>query len=502
MPKPKKKIIDGFRTWASDGWENIYTGIGTALDKITGHRPNKESWLDEETLEAIYETDPIAQRIIVELPNNAFRNGWSPIFNGADDDAEKIHDEANAIVEILDGDEYNQGLGATKFLIEAIYWGRLYGRGGLLIGVDDGRDVSQPIDVEKITDIKFLEPLYSREFYAETYYDDPTERNYGLPKTWRVQRQVGSQMSESMEVHESRIIITWSNIPTSRRRKSEESWRSQPTLQPLYEKLRAYSSSQMSIANMITDASIAVLKVVGLRELMSTEDLTSFTNRMRILNMGRGIRVLPIDEEETYEYIERKFTGLPDVIDRQQAGLAADSGYPQVLLFGKGAPGLANEEISSDRNWNGNVKSSQLLWKKCLIRLVRLAALVTGARDPDKWTVEMNSVWERTPEEEADSKKKTAETDKIYIDSDVLLPEEVAIKRFGSGAFDDGAPQIDIEARQSLIESDLERMKEDPTEPEPEQPTEMEPEPEQPTEMEPEPEQPTEMEPEIEKNNE
>jgi len=97
-----------------------------------------------------------------------------------------------------------------------------------------------------------------------------------------------------------------------------------------------------------------------------------------------------------------------------------------------------------------------------MTRLVRIAAKATGARDPNSWKAEMAEVWQKTPDEVSKNRKSVAETDKIYIDTQVLLPEEVAIKRFGGGEFDETAPQIDVESRESLIEADLQRAKEGP----------------------------------------
>jgi phage-related protein (TIGR01555 family) len=262
------------------------------------------------------------------------------------------------------------------------------------------------------------------------------------------------------------MLIYGSGIPTSKRKMSENSWRWQPLLQLLYDKIRNLSSIEMSLANMMTDASQAVLKITGLAELLASEDVNVFAERMRILTMGRGIRVLPIDEDETYEYIERTFTGIGDVYDRIASVLSGTSRVPQVLLFGKSNPGLSNEDITADRYWSGQATSMQTEWARGTTRLIRIAAQVTGARDPQGWHADFDDVWQKTPEEKSAHIKSVAESDKIYKDMEALLPEEIAVKRFGSGEFDDGTPQIDKEARQAMIEGDMERMKEGPREPE------------------------------------
>ncbi|MHC4649101.1 MAG: hypothetical protein ACYTBJ_26925 [Planctomycetota bacterium] len=47
--------------------------------------------------------------------------------------------------------------------------------------------------------------------------------------------------------------------------------------------------------------------------------------------------------------------------------------------------------------------------------------------------IEFNPVWEPTPTELLEMKKKQAETDKTYIDTGVLTAEEVRESRFENG---------------------------------------------------------------------
>ena len=233
---PKKKTRAEIKQIA-DGWENVYTGLGGALDKITGHEPSEETWYTEETLEAIFQSDAIAQRIITELPDTAFRNGWSPV-NQGDLVPEQALEQQKQIMHLLDGDDASNGLNATQSLVDAIYWGRLYGRGGLLIGANDGQAMDAPLDPDAVSELLYLEALDSRDFWPLHYYDDPSMAKYGQPAIWALQRQSASGTMEYSEVHESRILVFGSGVPTSRTKLSSENWRWQPLLQALYERLR------------------------------------------------------------------------------------------------------------------------------------------------------------------------------------------------------------------------------------------------------------------------
>lgn len=449
-------LYDAVRQIVGDGWQNVYTGLGTALDRVTGHTPAHSPWHTAETLETLYESDPRAQRIICELVDTAFRSGWTPVPTDSERDSADVSEEQSAVVELLDGDEEGSGVGATQAIMEAIYWGRLYGRGGLLIGADDGRQLAEPLDDDSVRQLLYVEPLTSEEFFPATYHDDPISSRHGTPETWMVQR-AGGMFSNTVQVHASRILVTSSGVPTSRRRLFEEGWRWQPLLQSVYDDLRAYSSAQMSVSHMLTDASTAVLRITGLAQILATEGSDVLARRLRILDQGRAIRVLPIDTDEEFSYSERTFAGIADATGQVQASLAGAAGYPQTLLFGKGSPGLANEEVTSDRYWTGKVRAAQREYTRLVLRLVRLAARAAGVANPEQWTIEWGDVWSRTPAEEAEHRKAVAEADKTYIAEGVLMPEEVAIKRFGGASFDDGAPQIDVESRQALIEQDRSR---------------------------------------------
>jgi hypothetical protein len=70
-----------------------------------------------------------------------------------------------------------------------------------------------------------------------------------------------------------------------------------------------------------------------------------------------------------------------------------------------------------------------------------------------KVTVEFPALWQMTDREKAELRRMEAETDRIYLQEGVLLPEEVVIKRFSQGEF-----AIDVTSRAELAH--IERSKE------------------------------------------
>jgi hypothetical protein len=65
-----------------------------------------------------------------------------------------------------------------------------------------------------------------------------------------------------------------------------------------------------------------------------------------------------------------------------------------------------------------------------------------------KVTIEFPALWQMTDREKAELRRMEAETDRIYLQEGVLLPEKVAIRRFSSGDF-----SIGLNSRAELAES-------------------------------------------------
>jgi hypothetical protein len=64
------------------------------------------------------------------------------------------------------------------------------------------------------------------------------------------------------------------------------------------------------------------------------------------------------------------------------------------------------------------------------------------------------ALWQETEKEKTELRKIQADIDAIYLQNQVLLPEEIALNRFGSGSFS-VETSIDIENRKGILESDI-----------------------------------------------
>lgn len=92
-------------------------------------------------------------------------------------------------------------------LTEALYWDRLFGMSCALILADDGQELSEPININRLRRINGLEVFDKRDIYPDTtsiYLDtDIRDVNFGKPEFYMISPPNGNQF----KVHRSRLLI-------------------------------------------------------------------------------------------------------------------------------------------------------------------------------------------------------------------------------------------------------------------------------------------------------
>lgn len=80
--------------------------------------------------------------------------------------------------------------------------------------------------------------------------------------------------------------------------------------------------------------------------------------------------------------------------------------------------------------------------------MAHLVRILVGNAEA-KVDIEFPALWQMNDREKAELRRMEAEIDRIYLQEGVLLPEEVAIKRFSTGDF-----TIDVTSRAELAHSE------------------------------------------------
>lgn len=414
-----------------DGWANVLTGLGLrARDKRNGAVFLREYELDRNTLENLYHGDDIVARIC-ELPAKEATREWIEIHGDKD---RKIQKKL-------------QALNAREKIYEALVWSRLYGASILVMIVDDGQALDQPLDPSKVTDILDLMVIDRWDLWITKFYSDASKPDFGMPEIYSIRTSAivipGQGLSDSgygTAIHESRVLRFEGTITGRRRRRDNQGW-ALSVLDRMYEVCRDFTAAYGGMANLLQDYSQAVFKIKGLANSLASDQDNVILKRLQLLDLSRSIaRAIPLDADG--EDFDRKATptaGLPDLLDRMASRLSAATDIPITLLMGTSAKGLNATGEGDLENWYNNVRNFQeTRLRNPISILLKVIAKATGTvletpdgQDQEEIEFSFRPLWQPTEKEIAETRKTVAESDTIYYDMGVLDNAEIAISRFG-----------------------------------------------------------------------
>lgn len=149
------------RPHREDGYVNLLNKYGTKQDNSEAYKFEREPVIPDMQLTGLYEGNGLFSKIIDTPAEEALKHGF---------DLNLKSDELNAFVEdALDDLEWEEKA-AT-----AIKWARLYGGALIVMLIDDGRGLEEPVDWEHIRSIDELR-VYERSIvqpdYASLYQQD------------------------------------------------------------------------------------------------------------------------------------------------------------------------------------------------------------------------------------------------------------------------------------------------------------------------------------------
>lgn len=416
-----------------DGWANALLALGGPDDKRQGSTLERGVLNDQGTLALLWQSDDMAARIIEALPDEMVREGF-------DLRIEEDKDSAEAMEAALDE------MDALGTLRDAMCFARAYGGSAILLGADDGKDTAEPLELEsaRVKSFGWMTPLTPRELQVLTRYADPLAPKFGEPETYRIQQLApgASSVRDYPVVHESRLI-RFLGPRVGRKYVSATNphgW-GDSVLARCWQVVRDYQVGWSAAATLLTDFAQAVMKIQGLAELMAANDDDAIASRLKLIQLSRSVaRMVVLDSEEEFERKPTPLSGLPEMLQQMALRIAAAARIPVTILMGQAPAGLQATGASDIRWFYDTVASEQQrTLRPALNRVVQVLFASrdgpTGGAEPDNWTVEFRPLWQLTEGEAADLRLKQAQVDKLYVDSGVLMPEEVAVSRFGGDAY-------------------------------------------------------------------
>ena len=430
------------RPHREDGYVNLLNKYGTKQDNSEAYKFEREPVIPDMQLTGLYEGNGLFSKIIDTPAEEALKHGF---------DLNLKSDELNAFVEdALDDLEWEERA-AT-----AIKWARLYGGALIVMLIDDGRGLEEPVDWEHIRSIDELR-VYERSIvqpdYASLYQQDYGGKGVGnrVSKFGQPEYYYVSSIYGSFKVHESRCLAFRNGVLPEQTSNATYLFWGMPEYVRIRRALRETVTAHTDSVKLLERSVQAIYSMKGLASLLTTDDgENQVLKRLQLVDTSRGLlNSIAIDSEgEQYDFKTFQFSGVKDVIDATCNMLSALTNIPQTILFGRSPAGMnATGDSDFESYYNFVEKIQRLMLKRnlrTLLDVVFRAGIASGdvAEEPD-YKLEFKPLWSLSDTEQAtvdQTKAQTAlvkaQTAQVYVDMQALDPTEVRRRLASDEEFD------------------------------------------------------------------
>lgn len=418
-----------------DGWVNALTSMGVVGKDKKMASLIEQIFLDQPTLDALYQADHIAARIVDKPAHEMMREGYR--FTSQEIEAKDF--------ELFHGEM--EALNFDKKVEEAVKLSRLYGGAAILIGANSSNDDSflkeqAPLDLTKINSIDYLLVLDRFELTNGTEIDtDVRSPNFGFPVYYSISSASLKPGETQKKIHHSRLLRFYGvELPRNMRRMFNY-W-GDSVLSRAYLAIRNFHTAHDTVPSIIQDFVNFILKMEDLPDIVSQGETGSddLQKRLQLLSMTTSVlNAMIIRKEEDVEKKSTNVSGLGDLLKSVKENLLTAVDIPHTILFNESAGGLGSTGESERTAWYDHIKDMQesilrdkILWAAEVFRAAKTSVL-NGTKG--KITLEFNPLEQMDEKETAEIRKIQSETDGNYINNGVLDPIEVAESRFGTGQY-------------------------------------------------------------------
>lgn len=430
------------RPHREDGYVNLLNKYGTKQDNSEAYKFEREPVIPDMQLTGLYEGNGLFSKIIDTPAEEALKHGF---------DLNLKSDEVNAFVEdALDDLEWEEKA-AT-----AIKWARLYGGALIVMLIDDGRGLEEPVDWEHISSIDELR-VYERSIVqpdsSSLYQQDYGGKGVGnrVSKFGQPEYYYVSSIYGSFKVHESRCLVFRNGVLPEQTSNATYLFWGMPEYVRIRRALRETVTAHTDSVKLLERSVQAIYSMKGLASLLTTDDgENQVLKRLQLVDTSRGLlNSIAIDSEgENYDFKTFQFSGVKDVIDATCNMLSALTNIPQTILFGRSPAGMnATGDSDFESYYNFVEKIQRLMLKRnlrTLLDVVFRAGIASGdvAEEPD-YKLEFKPLWSLSDTEQAavdQTKAQTAlvkaQTAQAYVDMQALDPTEVRRRLASDEEFD------------------------------------------------------------------
>ena len=475
-------------TTNADSWFNVVTGMNILnKDKSTA---NEVIWdrLDRETQNALFTADDLGGKIARIIPFDGTRAGITWNVGNMDDETDQ--EEKIAVIDFLD-EEFDR-LRVWETFFWAWVMARVQGGSLVLMVVDDGMELDQPLNVNAIRKIDNLMVLerWDINIYTGDLVKDIDDPDFGTPEYYHWNKSLLTGDQGTVKIHSSRVIrFDGEHLP--REIYIRNSYWHDSIYTRLLKPIEKYTTGMENAGRIMQDFNQAVYKLEGLTEAVSQDQSKLVVSKLLFVDQMRSAtRALVLDKEDDFAHMQSAVGGIKDIIDKIQERLTAASDIPHTRLMGESPGGALGETGKSELvDYYDTVAARQEIKLRRPITTIAqmiFAQIQATVAEPESWGFVFDPLFQQDQEAIIRTRNIQANTDNIYLQHGVVDAIEISKSRFGSGEYSfetklDPDRQDDKEAMDQLMrEKELEEAENrqtqevDPFRPEGETPQEQE----------------------------
>ena len=423
----ESKRTKGYR---SDGYVKMLNKYGTSRDSSTHYVFQADAMTMDTQLTDAYEANGLFTKIIDRPAEEALKRGFD--LKIKDQDIMKYMEDK------LDDLDWEQN--ATQ----ALKWTRLYGGALMVMLINDGGSLTDPVNwnnVRSIDELRVYErPLVQPDYHSiyRTVSNDPgraSKARFGTPQYFNV-----SSIYGTFKVHESRCLVFRNGVLPENSLNTQYRFWGIPEYYRIKKNIQETYTAHGNGVKLLDRCVQAIYKMKNLSGMLLTDDgENQVLKRLNAIDMARGIlNTMIIDADgEDYDFKQMSMSGVRDIIDSTCTMLSAVTDIPQTILFGRSPAGMNSTGESDMESYYNMVERIQKLNLKAngrtLIDLIFKEGMATGRlQTKPEYRLGFEKLWSLSEKEQADLDKQKADTEyvkaqtaEIYCNLQVLSPEEI-----------------------------------------------------------------------------
>lgn len=404
-----------------DGFENLLTGLGGSKDPLSYTNFKRGTLLSQnlEFISALYSQNWLAEAV-VDVPANDMTRNWIEI-KGVEEKQEEIIEE-----ELL-------RLKAKQKINTALKWAGAYGGSIIIMMVDDGRDMAQPLTSSAIRNngIKNLIVLDRWRVTSGPINTNLLSNNFGLPDHYLVSRQ-------GQTIHHSRVLRFDGEVKSIEDFERNGYW-GYSTFETTWSPIANSQTVSQEIAGMTKESNIDVYKIEGFNEMIALgpEGVEAAVKRLSVAHQMKSyLNGIALDKNDDYEKKSNSFSGLAEIDDKFLLKVSGASQIPLSKLLGKSDSGLNGNGEGDLKNYYDNISGRQEV--EMTDQLQKLLNIIYISKFAKKEEVDFEycPLWQMTQKEQAEIENIRADRDGKYLDHGVVSVETVQKQLSSDGTYD------------------------------------------------------------------